>query len=65
MKEEKLHRNSLAAFGDGHNDLPMFERVGTAIAMDNASQEIKDHAQHITKSNDGDGVGYGIHTFLL
>lgn len=49
----------------GHNDLPMFERVGVAIAMDNASQDIKDRADLITKSNDEDGVGQGIHTFLL
>lgn len=65
IKEENLKPKKLAAFGDGHNDLPMFERVGLAIAMDNASQEIKDIADLVTKSHDEDGVGQGIHTFLL
>lgn len=65
IKEENLRRKNLAAFGDGHNDLPMFERVGLAIAMNNASQDFKDIADQVTKSNDEDGVGQGIHTFLL
>ena len=65
IKEEKLHKKELVAFGDGHNDLPMFERVGLSIAMENASQAIKDKVSLITKTNDEDGVGYGIHHFLL
>lgn len=65
IREEKLSSMEIAAFGDGHNDLPMFERVGTPIAMGNASESIKNRAHYTTLSNDEDGVGYGIHHFLL
>lgn len=65
IKEENLNKKNLAAFGDGHNDLPMFERIGLAIAMNNANQDIKDRDDLITKSNDEDGVGQGILNFLL
>ena len=54
-----------AAFGDGHNDLPMLRRVGTPIAMANAQQVVLDLAAYTTTSNDEDGVGRGIHDFLL
>ncbi len=54
-----------AAFGDGHNDLPMFKAVGTPIAMANAQPEVKQAAVHTTTSNDDDGVGRGIRDFLL
>ena len=64
MREEQLKKRDTAAFGDGHNDLPMFEQVGYAIAMDNAMEAIKDYAHYITQSNDQDGVSYGIKQFL-
>lgn len=54
-----------AAFGDGHNDLPMFDAVETPIAMANAQPEVKQVAVYTTTSNDEDGVGRGIHDFLV
>ena len=65
IREEKLQTNEVAAFGDGSNDIPMFERVGFGIAMANASDSIKDKVDIVTKSNDEDGVGFGIHNYLL
>ncbi|EHJ56799.1 cof-like hydrolase [Streptococcus urinalis FB127-CNA-2] len=62
---ENLPFESLAAFGDGNNDIPMFERVATPIAMQNAPEEIRVQAKHVTKTNDENGVGHGIHDFLL
>ncbi len=44
------------AFGDGHNDVEMFDFVDHAIAMDNASDIVKKHADEITKSADADGI---------
>ncbi|GEO63284.1 hypothetical protein LNA01_04670 [Companilactobacillus nantensis] len=61
---EDLLRNEMAAFGDGHNDLPMLTSVGTPIVMDNALAEIKQHGKFITKTNDADGVAYGIKNYL-
>ncbi|MCI1985114.1 MAG: HAD family hydrolase [Lactobacillus sp.] len=60
-----LTRADTAAFGDGHNDLPMLTRVGTPIAMANAQPEVLAACTHVTASNDDDGVGVGIHRFLL
>ncbi|MCP4336725.1 MAG: HAD family phosphatase [Mycoplasma sp.] len=46
-------------FGDGYNDLPMFEAAGISIAMKNSSQEIKNAATIVTKNtNKEGGVGY-------
>ncbi len=44
------------AFGDGHNDVEMFEYVDNAIAMDNASERVKSFASEITLSADDDGI---------
>lgn len=59
-----LDKSELAAFGDGHNDIPMLEMVNTAIIMDNAMEDVKKYATHLTKSNVEDGVAYGIENFL-
>ena len=45
-------------------DFNMKTMVGYPIVMDNAFDDIKAIAYKITKSNDEDGVGYGIHKFL-
>ena len=64
-RSELLKKEETAAFGDGHNDIPMLEMVGFPIVMDNAFKDVKAHAFKITKSNDEDGVGYGIHRYLV
>lgn len=51
-----LSRADTAAFGDGHNDLPMLNMVGYPIVMANALPEIKAVAVHVTSSNDADGI---------
>lgn len=43
-------------FGDGLNDLAMMDTIGCAIAMDNANDEVKRHADYICKSVSEDGV---------
>lgn len=48
------------AFGDGNNDLEMFGRVDVAIAMENATDELKQKASFITNSNNDDGVYHAI-----
>ena len=44
------------AFGDGENDLSMFEMVGTSVAMGNASDMVKAHATLVTDDVDSDGL---------
>lgn len=63
MQSEKLTKEETAAFGDGHNELPMVEMVGYPIVMNNALDDIKKIAYIVIKTNDEDGVGYGIEIF--
>ena len=48
--------NEAVAFGDGENDLSMFEAVGTSVAMGNARDEVKRAADYVTASVDDDGI---------
>ena len=64
MQKEALSEGETAVFGDGHNDLPMFERTSFPIAMANASPDVIAQAKFITLVNQCNGVGYGIHKFL-
>ena len=44
------------AFGDGGNDIPMLRTAGIGVAMGNASDNVKKHADYITASVDEDGL---------
>lgn len=46
------------AFGDGENDIPMFEAVATGIAMDNAHENLKTVADEVTYTSDEGGIAY-------
>lgn len=50
----------LAVFGDGKNEIPMFETVGYSVIMGNAINDVKLYEDYITKSNNEDGVVYAI-----
>lgn len=47
----------VCAFGDYNNDIPIFEKVGTGIAMGNACAALKSVAAFVTDTNDKDGIG--------
>lgn len=64
LKKENLDPQDTAAFGDGHNDIPMLSMVGTPIVMANASDEVKAYAKYLAPSNDEDGVGRGVKKYL-
>ena len=57
--------DSIAAFGDQANDLPMLQRAGVSVAMGNGAEAIREFAQHISRSNDEDGAAYAIRTIIL
>ena len=44
------------AFGDGGNDIAMLEHAAIGVAMGNASDEVKKHADIVTDTVDNDGV---------
>lgn len=52
------------AIGNEKNDIPMLEAAGFAVAMGNAVDELKKHADYITKSNLKSGVGQAIEMLL-
>ena len=55
---------AIATIGDMENDLPMFARSGVSFAMGNAADGIKQHATHVTDSNERDGFAAAIEMVL-
>lgn len=53
------------AIGDQANDLAMFARAGRAIAMGNATPEVKAQAADVTTANDHDGVAHAVDRIIL
>jgi Cof subfamily protein (haloacid dehalogenase superfamily) len=56
---------SIAAIGDAHNDVSMFERAGLSIAMGNAEASVKASATEVTSSNEDDGFADAVNQFIL
>ena len=52
------------AIGNDKNDIPMFEVAGLSVAVANASDDIKSKVNHITLSNDEDGVAIFLETLI-
>ena len=59
-----LRPEEAVAFGDADNDIDMIRFAGIGIAMENASESLKLHADYITKTNDEDGVIYALRHIL-
>jgi hypothetical protein len=59
-----LTADSMICCGDGYNDISMIEYAGLGVAMENAQDIIKEHADFITRSNDDDGILYVIDKFM-
>lgn len=57
--------SAIAVFGDRENDIPMLKAGGLSIAMGNASPAAMAAAQHVTGSNEEDGVAEGIDTIII
>ena len=53
------------AMGDSENDLSMIEAAGIGVAMGNAQEEVKKHADFITGTNAEDGVAAAIQRFTF
>ena len=53
------------AFGDGGNDLTMLRAAGVGVAMGNALDEVKAHADYITSSVDEDGITNALKHFEI
>lgn len=62
--ERWIAAESVWAFGDMPNDLPMIEWAGRGIAVANAHPEVLEMADHIAPSNDDDGVAVTVEPLL-
>ncbi|MBE6108721.1 MAG: HAD-IIB family hydrolase [Erysipelotrichaceae bacterium] len=51
-----IEQNEIAAFGDANNDLPMIQTAEIGIAMGNATELLKQHADYITDTIENDGL---------
>ena len=59
--KQKLECDRLVVFGDGKNDIDMFEIADEAYAVENAVSELKVVATGIIESNENDGVAKYLH----
>lgn len=53
------------AFGDGGNDIEMLKRSGIGIAMANAGENVKRHADYITTTTEEDGIWKALKAFQI
>ncbi|SFA82197.1 hypothetical protein SAMN04488072_102117 [Lentibacillus halodurans] len=54
----------IIAFGDEDNDLEMIDYAGVGVAMENAIDELKTVAKHVTETNENDGIGIFLEDYL-
>lgn len=52
----QIPQERIIAFGDEDNDLEMIDYAGVGVAMGNAIDELKQIANHVTLTNEEDGV---------
>ena len=60
----RLPLSQTIAFGDGGNDLDLLSTAGIGVAMGNASDEVKAHADQITEDCDHDGVANALNRLI-
>ena len=56
LADQGLSRHALVVFGDQVNDLSMFEIANRAVAVGNATEEVRTKATHIIGENERDSV---------
>lgn len=59
-----IPQDRLIAFGDEDNDLEMIEYAGVGVAMGNAIDELKNIANHVTTTNENEGIGDFLKNYL-
>ncbi|MGM9946607.1 Cof-type HAD-IIB family hydrolase [Floccifex sp.] len=58
MKINHVSSREVIAFGDGENDISLFEVADYSYAMGNARDYVKEKAKFVTKTNDEEGIAY-------
>ncbi|MGT2930145.1 bifunctional Cof-type HAD-IIB family hydrolase/peptidylprolyl isomerase [Streptococcus dentasini] len=60
MEKLELTPENLLIFGDGPNDMEIFDYAGLKVAMRNAVPELKEKADFVTKNVEEDGILYAL-----
>lgn len=60
-----VSRENIISFGNYDNDISMLTYAGTGVVVDNAPPHVKRYADHLTTSNEEDGVAYFLEKHLL
>ena len=60
-----IGRREILVFGDNENDLGMFAAAGTAVAMGNAGERVRQAAGHVTGTNDEAGVAAFLEKYVI
>lgn len=63
MEANQWTKENVLVFGDGGNDISMFNKTEYSIAMGQASDEVKNHAKYVTDSNDKNGIYHALKKF--
>ena len=53
------------AIGDGGNDIGMIRHAAIGVAMGNATDAVKQHADYVTSSVDEDGIANALKHFSI
>ena len=64
MSQIGVFGGSSHCFGDSMNDKSMFEVAGLAIAMGNASDELKQYADEVTLNHNENGIPHALKKLL-
>ena len=59
-----IKREEIIAFGDNINDINMLKYAGLGVAMANAPRRVREIADHVTASNNEDGIAVFLEQFL-
>ncbi len=60
----KIELSQIVAFGDAENDLTMIKNAGLGVAMGNATPDLRQIADHVTATNDDDGIALVLEELL-
>jgi Cof subfamily protein (haloacid dehalogenase superfamily) len=60
-----IPQSEIATIGDMLNDVDMFKKSGFAIAMGNASHDVKDEADAVTADCDHEGFAEAVEKFII
>ena len=60
-----IGQNEVVYFGDDNDDIEPVRNCGVGVAVSNAIRDVLDVADHVTESNDMDGVARFIEEIIL